>query len=136
MAVFPRLDDDELVFRLIRPGAVNRNGTLSRAVFSDSSPPSVYVKSLMPGNDGERLHIGKFKHYGRGLVSVGLIRSVRKPGEIDVRLTGEAESPHEAFCDAHAEVMGPTKNAAKRLKNALVEHGKIEKLPPEHLWGT
>ena len=133
----PHLNDGEEAFRLLRPGAIQRDGALSSAVFSEDRP-SVYIKSRLPDHDGEQLHICKFKDYGRGRLLVGDIRSARDPGEFDVLLTGEAEHPHEAFGDAHAEVTGPcrTRSGARKLRDALRERGVIEKLPPKELWGT
>ncbi len=130
---FPRLDDDEQAFRLLWPGAVYRNGDLSSAVFSSSEPPSVFIRSRLPNQDGEQLHLCRFKHYGRGRISVGALRRARKPGEFDVVLDGHADHPHEALADAHAELRGPNRNAARKLRNALVQEGTIEKLPPERL---
>lgn len=123
--------DNETAVILLHESAYKDGKITSAAFYSRSRVPSLFVKELLPGQDGSALHVGGFEGHGRAALVVGLLRSAEQPNGFDLVLTGTADHPLEAFADAHADLTGPfrVRSKARKLARTFNEQGAIEKLP-------
>lgn len=142
-AIPPARDDEHALRLVVRDWF--KDGKLTSAAFhtrSRSSPRyvsiSMFVEERLPGADGSVLHAGRFANRDRVRLDVGSIRSVtymsggtETPAGFDLLMDGHAESPLEAYSEAHAELQGPTpiRTAARALARAFDLHGQLEKAP-------
>ena len=130
MALRP-VRDSETAITLLHKTAYKKGRITSAAFYTKSRVPSLFVKELLPGQDGSVLQIGDFERHGRATLPVEWLRSAVQPNGFDLVLTGAAEHPFEEFGDAHADLTGPChiQSRARKLARMFHERGMVEKLP-------
>ena len=99
----------------------------------------MFLKERLPSENGDLLHEGRFAPAGRISIGVGELRHevMRKHPDgtvvhvpVEVRMTGDAEPPLEAYADAHAELVIADRKSAQAVADHVSKHCVIEKPPP------
>ena len=129
--------DAEHALRLVDRSAwsADANRINSGAFYYRKPTESVFIEERLPDQDGEALHVDRFRSSGRIRIPVSTIRAFKRNGVavgVDVVMTGTADPPLEAFGEAHGELTGiAPKKIAQAFARYVAEHCEVEQTPTQ-----